>query len=369
MSATPTPPRPGAVDTLPLMSELETAPSFRIAFRGYDAREVDRWTKVMEAKVEAARVAHRELAADVRSLADQLDRAHEELAVLRRRPSVDDKVGFRHLGPRVEQILAEAHAEADEIVRSANASAQELRQHTEEQLRTTREMHARAVAEYEAHRRWLQEEELRWSRLLRSRKEAADRADEYRVRVRRDAEELLETATAQHERVVAAALARTEHLLNEATTQAAAIREAAHRSALAEQEAAVAERAEAERERDEAHREWDEAHREREAVRRDREAADRGPAVADRGPAAADREQAPDQQRDETAAAEEAVGSAELGHLEPVAATAAVGTRGDEESPERARGVAKVVYVVNPGESETDEAAPAEPKRSTVDAR
>ena len=94
---------------LPLMADLRvTVPAFRVALRGYDTREVDRYANLVEAEIEATRAAHRELASDVRSLADQLDRANEELAILRRRPSIDDTVAFRHLGPRVEQDQAHA---------------------------------------------------------------------------------------------------------------------------------------------------------------------------------------------------------------------------------------------------------------------
>src|SRR5690606_27278224 len=88
-------------------------PAFRVGFRGYDTREVDRWARYMQAQVEAARVAHDELTREMRRLAEQLDRANEEIAELRRRPTVDDTIAFRHLGPRVEQILEHAHAEAE----------------------------------------------------------------------------------------------------------------------------------------------------------------------------------------------------------------------------------------------------------------
>jgi cell division septum initiation protein DivIVA len=385
MSSTPAAPESGAGETLPLMSELITAPSFRVGMRGYDPREVDRWVKYMETQVSAAKNAHRELAADVRSLADQLDRAHEELAVLRRRPSIDDTIAFRHLGPRVEQILADAHAEADEILRSARASADELRVRTEEHLRTTREQHTRADEESEAHRKWLQEEEQRWSRLLQTRKSAAERADEYRRRVRRDAEDLLEAATTQHERIVASAIERSEQMLAQATAETTAQREGAQRAIAADRQAASEARAEAERERAEAARERSEAQRERLAVTVERERSGEPqrfePAAAEyerdeaaaaaqtTGPAATG---APGRHRRETAAAtEEAVGSAEL--AAPAVGTAAVDASDDTAAPEPARGVAKVVYVVNPGEPEAEgESAPekpAEARRSTVDAR
>jgi cell division septum initiation protein DivIVA len=211
------------------MTDLVTAPAFRVAFRGYDSGQVDRYARLVEAELRAAKVAQRELAADVRSLAEQLDRAHEELALLRRRPSVDDTVAFRHLGPRVEHILAEAHAEADEIRSAATRSVQELRTGSQEQLRAVQEEYARVVAEFDQRRRWLREEEERWTRLLRSRQEQVTRAEHYRHKVQEGAEEMLESATLQHERVVASALARCEEMLARASAQAAEIRDAARR--------------------------------------------------------------------------------------------------------------------------------------------
>ncbi len=219
--------------TLPLMDEIPSVPTFRMTLRGSDTREVDRYTHLIEAELEAAKAAHRELAADMRSLAEQLDRANEELAVLRRRPSVDDTIAFRHLGPRVEQILADAHAEADEILATAVRSAHELQAESDERVRGVREEHDRIVAEFEAHRRWLHEEDERWTRLLRSRQEQVARAEHYRRKIQQSAEEILESATLQHQRVVASALARSEQILDEATARAARIRDEARREALA----------------------------------------------------------------------------------------------------------------------------------------
>jgi cell division septum initiation protein DivIVA len=220
---------------LPLMSELVTAPAFRVAFRGYDTKQVDRYAHLIEAELEATKHAHAELAADLRSLADQLDRAHEELAVLRRRPSVDDAIAFRHLGPRVEEILANANAEADEILAAARRRAQELQASSEQQVGAVRAEHAREAAEFEERRRWLREEEERWTRLLRSRQEQVTRAEHYRRKVQEGAEQILTSATLQHERVVASALARSEQMLAEATAQAEQIRGAAQRSDLGDQ--------------------------------------------------------------------------------------------------------------------------------------
>jgi DivIVA domain-containing protein len=215
---------------LPLLDELVTAPAFRVAFRGYDAHEVDRYAGRVEAEIEALLAAQRDLAAEARSLAEQLDRAREELAVLRRRPTVNDTIGFQHLGPRVEQILADAQAEADELRRSAVETTRALRARTEAHVRRVESEHQRTLARLAAKRQWLVEEEARWSRHLASRQRAVARAEDYRRRVRENAEELIEAATTQHERLVLAALRRSEHIVAQARVQAASIRHAARLS-------------------------------------------------------------------------------------------------------------------------------------------
>ena len=212
---------------LPLLNEMVTAPSFRVVLRGYDARQVDRYAHLVEAELRARTVAHQELAADLHSIALQLDRANEEIAVLRRRPTVDDEVAFKHLGPRVEQILVDAHAEAEEVVAAATRSADELRARNQEQLDAIRAEYEQAVATYEEHRRWLREEEERWARLLSSRQEQVTRAEHYRRKVQEDAEAILASATQQGERVVDSAMARAEEVLAQANTEAARIRAAA----------------------------------------------------------------------------------------------------------------------------------------------
>ena len=88
-------------NNLRLASPLETEPSFTLTFRGYNKREVDQYAQITETQLSAAVAERNELAATVRTLTDQLHHAHSELVDLRRRPSVDDKLSFRHLGPRV----------------------------------------------------------------------------------------------------------------------------------------------------------------------------------------------------------------------------------------------------------------------------
>jgi cell division septum initiation protein DivIVA len=237
----------GVVDTdsVPLLSEVTTMPSFRVAFRGYDPREVDRYAYHMEAEIEAATAIQRDLAADVRSLTDQLGRAHEELSTLRRRPAADDTVSFRHLGPRVEQILTEAHAEAEAIRQGANENAAWLREATDAYVRAVVAEHARTVADYDERERWMRAEEERLTQRLRTRQDAVARAEQYRDKVRVDAEQLLAAAQEQLERLVASTLEHAEQTMARAHAQAREIRARAEREAaalLADTERTVAER-------------------------------------------------------------------------------------------------------------------------------
>src|SRR5215475_2328563 len=103
-----------------LSNAMPTEPSFTIMFRGYNRREVDQYAHLAEAQLTAAYSERQELAARVQNLTDQVAQAHSELVELRRRPGPNDKLNFRHLGPRVEQILAEAERQAD-AVRAAAA--------------------------------------------------------------------------------------------------------------------------------------------------------------------------------------------------------------------------------------------------------
>ena len=115
----------------------------------------------------------------------------------------DDTVSFRHLGPRVEQILAEAHAEADAIRQAATESAAWLREATDAHVRAVVAEHARTVADYDERERWMREEEERLTERLRTRQDAVARAEQYRDQLRSDAEQLLAAAQEQHERLIA----------------------------------------------------------------------------------------------------------------------------------------------------------------------
>ena len=237
----------GVVDTdsVPLLREVTTMPSFRVAFRGYDPREVDRYAHHVEAEIEAAAAIQRDLSADVRSLTDQLGKAHEELSTLRRRPAADDAVSFRHLGPRVEQILTEAHAEAEAIRHAANDNAAWLREATDAHVRAVEAEHARTVADYDERERWMRAEEQRLTQRLRTRQDAVARAEEYRDQLRADAEQLLAAAQQQHERLAASVLAHAEQTRARAHARAREIRAHAEREAsalLADTERTIAER-------------------------------------------------------------------------------------------------------------------------------
>jgi F0F1-type ATP synthase membrane subunit b/b' len=145
----------------------------------------------------------------------------------------------------VEQILAEAHAEADAIRQAANDRAASLREATDAHVRAVEAKHARAVAGFEERGQWLRDEEERLTLRLRARQDAVARAEAYRDRLRANAEQLLAAAKEQYERLLESALTHSEETRARAIAAAQEIRERAEREAaamLAETERTIAER-------------------------------------------------------------------------------------------------------------------------------
>src|SRR6266545_7951708 len=90
-------------------------PGFDIALRGYERRQVDRYVAQVEAEVAALAGERDEAYAQVQALAGQVHDVQRQMADLRRHTAADAAVSFRHLGPRVEQILALAEEQAEAI--------------------------------------------------------------------------------------------------------------------------------------------------------------------------------------------------------------------------------------------------------------
>lgn len=103
-----------------LGGDVTTEPSFESALRGYEKRQVDRYVARAEHEI-ATLTAEREQAyTQIHKLAGQVEHLQRDLAQVRKQAAVVDRASFKHLGPRVEQILALAEEQADAILAAAN---------------------------------------------------------------------------------------------------------------------------------------------------------------------------------------------------------------------------------------------------------
>src|SRR5690242_13185005 len=102
-----------------LGGDAASEPSFETALRGYNQKQVERYVARAENEI-AALAAEREQAyQQIQSLAGQVDRLQQEATQARRQPAIGTEVSFRHLGPKVESILATAEDVANDIKNSA----------------------------------------------------------------------------------------------------------------------------------------------------------------------------------------------------------------------------------------------------------
>src|SRR3954471_11893555 len=98
-----------------LGGDSATEPSFETALRGYERKQVERYVTRAENEI-AALAAEREQAySQIQAMAAQIERLQHEASQARRQTSVGPGVSSRHLGPRVEQILALAEDQAEAI--------------------------------------------------------------------------------------------------------------------------------------------------------------------------------------------------------------------------------------------------------------
>src|SRR5262249_7192642 len=92
---------------------------FDIVLRGYHKGQVDKELARADAIVAAITGERDEAYAQIQALVAQVHELQMHLATLRRRTAADATVSFRHLGPRVEQILTLAEEQAEAIRASA----------------------------------------------------------------------------------------------------------------------------------------------------------------------------------------------------------------------------------------------------------
>jgi cell division septum initiation protein DivIVA len=221
-------------NNLRLHSPLETEPTFTLTFRGYNRREVDQYAQITETQLQAAVAERDELAARIQTLTEQLHQAHAELVDLRRRPKLDEKISFRHLGPRVEQILAEAEREAEELRAAATESLAEERAAVAAERARIADDFNRMVREYEASQqaRRAEEEVAIAQRLEAVRIEVAE-GQAYARKVRSEAEDLMSQTQAEVRRLLEEADAQAGRVKAEARDFAQAVRLRAEQDATA----------------------------------------------------------------------------------------------------------------------------------------
>ena len=219
-------------NALSVSTSLTTEPTFTTVFRGYHKREVDQYAHLVESHLAASVAERQEMHARIRGLTDELQRVHTEVVELRRRPVLDDKVTFRHLGPRVEQILIEAEEQADAIRRAAadalDADRAELRAEING-VRVSKESVRRELEDELAQHRADADREI-----ARMRADVAVELEEskaYAVRARAEAESTLNGARDEAKRLADAAGFAAERLRSDAMAQAAAVRGKAEQDA------------------------------------------------------------------------------------------------------------------------------------------
>jgi cell division septum initiation protein DivIVA len=202
-----------ATNTIGLAPPMATESTFSIVFRGYSKREVDQYTRLNEADLAAAQTERLELQARIKTLSDQLREANAELVELRRRPQLDSRVTFRHLGLRVEQILAEAEEQAEAVRKTAIESVQQQKDLAEAELRDAEGMRARITREVEADLSLQRAEaEREVARTREALTMETDDARAYARRIRTEADAILSEANEEARRVLAAAKANCERM-------------------------------------------------------------------------------------------------------------------------------------------------------------
>src|ERR1043165_3090247 len=88
-----------------LGGDSATEPSFETALRGYEKKQVERYVSRAENEIATLAAEREDAYRKNDALNAQVERLQQELTQLRRHGGIGPEVSFRHLGPRVEQIL------------------------------------------------------------------------------------------------------------------------------------------------------------------------------------------------------------------------------------------------------------------------
>jgi hypothetical protein len=105
-------------ELFPFGSMTAALPVFEMALRGYEKRQVDKYVHQAESEISALTAEREEAFAQIAELGMVIAQLEHELMGSRR--LIGDDISYRHLGARVEQILALAEEQAAEI--RANAA-------------------------------------------------------------------------------------------------------------------------------------------------------------------------------------------------------------------------------------------------------
>ena len=102
-------------EVFPFSSGPSSEPTFEKAFNGYDKKQVDRYVQQVEAEIAALAAEREETYAQITMLNQHVVGLQAELDSARRFVASGDTLSYRHLGPRVEQILALAEEQAEDL--------------------------------------------------------------------------------------------------------------------------------------------------------------------------------------------------------------------------------------------------------------
>src|SRR6185503_4351280 len=136
-------------ELLGLGGGVRSEPDFDTAIRGYLKPQVDKWVDNAANDIAVLTAERDEAFIQIQALAAQVQELQMELADLRRNTTHVGQVSFRHLGPRVEQILALAEDQAEAIRAGAVQEIADRRAEAEHILAAARERAARANQDFE----------------------------------------------------------------------------------------------------------------------------------------------------------------------------------------------------------------------------
>ncbi|HWS34642.1 MAG TPA: Laminin subunit beta-1, partial [Actinoplanes sp.] len=197
-------------EILGLGGEAATEPSFDSAMRGYERKQVERYVTRAENEIAALLNDREQAYSQIQAMSAQVKGLQTELTQARRNAGMNGEVSFRHLGPRVEQILALAE-EQGEAIKASAADDIASRLAEAERIRAEAEAHAHnGIRDFEI--------ALAARRAEEEKADAAKRAasDKALAAARQSAEQM----RAEAEAVLARSRNEGKHIIEKATQDA-----------------------------------------------------------------------------------------------------------------------------------------------------